>query len=79
MSHTFTRKIHRGEIQKQKNEVEKKKKEEEEIEREEAKKWEAGAKKTTGNDLRMLKMEEKMKNKQKLKELYEKEMEIEKK
>lgn len=74
MSNTFTRKIHRGQIQKKINEAENKKKKEAEDEAIEAEKWKEGAKKTTGNDIRLIKEDEKNKRKEKLKELYENEL-----
>lgn len=74
MSNTFTRKIHRGEIQKKINQEENKKRLEAENEAIEAEKWKEGAKKVTGHDIKVEKEEDKKKHKEKLREMYENEL-----
>lgn len=76
MSNTYTRKKTRGQIQKELNEVERKKAELAEKERIEAEKWVEGSKGVTASDLRKEKELEKQRHKLLLKELYEKEMEM---
>lgn len=75
MSHTFTRKVHRGEIQKQINEEDRKKQESIQQELLEEQKWSDGPKVVTKHEQKTIKEEEKQKKKEHLKELYEKEME----
>lgn len=73
MSKTYTRKVHKGEIQKMKNAEEKAKQEELEKEHLEAQSWSDGTK-ISVTEIRKQKELEKIEHKKKLQELYEKEM-----
>lgn len=74
MSKTYTKKVHQGEIKKRENLIAKKKEEELEKERQEAAAWSDEPKPVRRVDAKQEKLVEKMEHKQKLKELYEKEM-----